>query len=168
MMLTVRDSDVSHDDDDEGRQEEVFCSWSVECHEKHVLEQRVDDTPPTHKHTHLVKNRCASCTVPKKATRPSASRRRRSNMANTSELGWWMVAMTVLPSSVIFFMAFTTLWAMKESRPEVGSSHSSSSGLVIICDMLGLLSRSYQDKDNSHVVSKGSIVEHLVAEPLLH
>ena len=54
-----------------------------------------------------------------------------SNMAYTSDEGWWMVQMMVLPWAANCCSAVTKLWAMNESRPDVGSSANSSGGSVM-------------------------------------
>jgi len=57
-------------------------------------------------------------------------RRDRSNMAKTCEDGWWMVETTVRPPLANRLRHTTTLSAMNESSPDVGSSQNSSDGLV--------------------------------------
>ena len=48
--------------------------------------------------------------VPRKAVLPSASRQMRSNMANTSDEGWWIVQITVFPLEVKFRSALLIMW----------------------------------------------------------
>lgn len=75
----------------------------------------------------------ASFGVPRKAVRALASSRILSNMEYTSDDGWWMVQMIVLPLDAIDLSTLTTFWAMYESRPEVGSSQNISGGSVNTC-----------------------------------
>ena len=56
-----------------------------------------------------------------------------SNMAYTSEEGWWIVQIMVVPWAANRWSAATILWAMNESRPEVGSSANSNGGSVMTC-----------------------------------
>lgn len=51
-------------------------------------------------------------------------------MEKTSDDGWWMVQMTVFPFSAKDLSTVTTFCAMKESRPDVGSSQNISGGFV--------------------------------------
>jgi hypothetical protein len=79
------------------------------------------------------KNLRAPVGEPRYATRPSASRSTESNIANTSDEGWWMVQMAVFPRCDVSVRSiWTTLAALKLSRPDVGSSQSSRGGSVTI------------------------------------
>lgn len=80
--------------------------------------------------SYCLKKLQASSEDPKKATRPSAISSSLSNMAKTSEDGWWMVTTTVFPLSAMCLRTDTTFCAMKESRPDVGSSQNMSGGSV--------------------------------------
>ena len=51
-------------------------------------------------------------------------------MAKTCEEGWCIVQMTVLPREASFLRLVTTLSAMNESRPDVGSSQNNKDGFV--------------------------------------
>ena len=51
-------------------------------------------------------------------------------MANSCELGWWIVQTTDLPRLARDRSTSTIFCAMYESRPDVGSSAKSSAGLV--------------------------------------
>jgi len=82
---------------------------------------------------YVLKNSMASLGVPKKAVRPLASSSILSNMEYTSEDGWWMVPIIVLPLDAIDLSTLITFWAMYESSPEVGSSQNISGGSVNTC-----------------------------------
>ena len=45
-----------------------------------------------------------------------------SNASKISILGWWIVQITVLPVSTMFFAALITIAAALASKPDVGSS----------------------------------------------
>lgn len=53
-----------------------------------------------------------------------------SKRANTSDDGWWIVQRTVWPLCTSIFKHCMTLDAMKESRPEVGSSQNIKGGFI--------------------------------------
>jgi len=56
--------------------------------------------------------------------------------------GWWIVISTMLPPFAISFTLSTTLYALVESRPEVGSSRNSRDGLWIMSVPIDTLRRS--------------------------
>ena len=56
--------------------------------------------------------------------------------------GWWIVINTMLPPFAISFTLSTTLYALVESRPEVGSSRNSRDGLWIMSVPIDTLRRS--------------------------
>mmetsp|Transcript_27525 Transcript_27525/g.69469 ORF Transcript_27525/g.69469 Transcript_27525/m.69469 type:complete len:98 (-) Transcript_27525:816-1109(-) len=62
---------------------------------------------------------------------PWASSMRLSNMLKMSELGWWMVATTVLPADARLLRVWTTLNAVYVSKPLVGSSRKRMLGSVM-------------------------------------
>lgn len=86
------------------------------------------------KQTYCSKNSVAWFGEPKKAERPSAISKILSNIPNSSELGWWIVMMIVFPLLASRFSTCNTLWAMNESKPDVGSSHNSKWGSVKASD----------------------------------
>lgn len=53
-----------------------------------------------------------------------------SKRENTSDDGWWIVQRTVWPLCTSIFKHCMTLDAMKESRPEVGSSQNIRGGFI--------------------------------------
>lgn len=65
-----------------------------------------------HSKTHLSRNSRAPDEEPMYATRPSANRRSLSNMAKTSEEGWWMVHRMVLPLAAMSFIILTSFRAL--------------------------------------------------------
>lgn len=81
-------------------------------------------------YTHDVKKMLASAGVPRNATRPSAISKILSNMAYTSDEGWCIVQIMVLPFNAIDFNTVTTVWAINESKPDVGSSQNIIGGFV--------------------------------------
>mmetsp|Transcript_90015 Transcript_90015/g.280159 ORF Transcript_90015/g.280159 Transcript_90015/m.280159 type:complete len:144 (-) Transcript_90015:366-797(-) len=63
--------------------------------------------------------------------RPPACSMRRSSKSEKAKLeGAWTVAITVAPSFTRFFSSTQTSFAMRESRPDVGSSRKTTLGRV--------------------------------------
>lgn len=77
-----------------------------------------------------MKKLLASRGVPKKAVLPSAIKHNLSNSSNSSEDGWCSVTTTVLPFLDMSCNNLTTLRAMNESSPVVGSSQNRIDGFV--------------------------------------
>ena len=68
-----------------------------------------------------------------------------SNWWNASELGWWIVHITVLPDNARFCKTSTTCWAVNESSPVVGSSKNIKLGSVISSTPIDVRLRSPPD-----------------------
>jgi hypothetical protein len=59
--------------------------------------------------------------------------------------GWWIVRITVLPERAMWCTFSMTLWALVESRPEVGSSRKSNDGPWMMSTPMETLRRSPPD-----------------------
>lgn len=90
----------------------------------------------------------ASLGVPRKAVRPLANNSILSNMEYTSDEGWWMVQMIVLPLVAIDLSTLTTFCAINESSPDVGSSQNISGGSVNTCESKTSSNIFYNTKNN--------------------
>lgn len=73
---------------------------------------------------------------------PRASIIRWSSRSRIRCEGWWIVRITVLPARAILWTFSTTLWALVESKPDVGSSRKRSDGPWIMSTPIETLRRS--------------------------
>lgn len=89
--------------------------------------------------------RATSLGEPWKMSSPRASTMRWSRSIRMRCDGWWMVRITVLPLRAMWCTLSMTLWALVESRPEVGSSRKSNEGPCIMSTPIDTRRRSPPD-----------------------
>ena len=103
---------------DSGQSVDVKIGWIVVCrtwetlYVKWIHSWNLTDWFDNKTSTWEEKKFIAWSTGPRKAVRPSAISKIRSNMANTSDDGWWMVQIMVFPLEARFF----SVWNEKKSR----------------------------------------------------
>lgn len=73
---------------------------------------------------------------------PRANMMRWSSRSKMRDDGWWMVRTTVLPVRAMLWTFSITLWALVESKPDVGSSRKSSDGPWMMSTPIDTLRRS--------------------------